>query len=280
MDSPDPQFRIGVFAGGLVLVGVITYVRFCGSMSLPGKPPPPTGPTGTQRQLLSQTTAAPGMYLDFLERDAASAGVRTPTPEEMTRKLAYRVDEARHVLTLGQPSLEAAGLRLRVEHGGEAVVLVIQNLLPTDLAYHVSTEPSIGTGLCNSARPLPINAMVIAKGTTETRTECVFREGISIVVTKVETVEVGALSSYYLSEVPPVLVGIEDRIARGHHGVDTKEPCSAVSSSVVRSGLERGDLGWRDLVDFYARHRCQTYQFPSSYRAFKSDGERSVPITN
>ncbi|MEO8549747.1 MAG: hypothetical protein ABI678_07230 [Kofleriaceae bacterium] len=280
MDSPDPQFRIGVFAGGLVLVGVITYLRFCGHMSLPGKPPPPTGPTGTQRQLLSQTTATPGMYLDFLERDAASAGVRTPTVEDMSRKLAYRVDEARHVLSLGQPSLEVAGLRLRVERSGDTIVLVIQNLLTMDLAYHVATEPSIGTGLCNSARPLPINAMVIAKGATETRTECVFRDGISIVVTTVETVELGALSSYYLSEVPPVLVGIDDRIARGHHGVDTKEPCSAVSSSVVRSGLERGDLGWRDLVDFYARHRCQTYQFPPTYRAFRSDGERQVPITN
>lgn len=280
MDSPDPQFRIGVFAGGLVLVGVITYLRFCGHMSLPGKPPPPTGPTGTQRQLLSQTTATPGMYLEFLERDAASAGVRVPTPEEMSRKLVYRVDEARHVLALGQPSIELSGVRLRVERSGDTIVLAIENLLPTDLAYHVSTEPSIGTGLCNSARPLPINAMVIAKGTTETRTECVFRDGISIVVTKVETVEVSALSAYYLSELPPVLAGIEDRIARGHHGVDTKEPCSAVSSSAVRSGLERGDLGWRDLVDFYARHRCQTYQFPLSYRAFKSDGEHRVPVTN
>src|SRR4051812_49982442 len=137
MDSPDPQFRIGVFAGGLVLVGVITYLRFCGHMSLPGKPPPPTGPTGTQRQLLSQTTAAPGMYLEFLERDATSAGVRVPTPEEMTRKLSYRVDEARHVLALGQPSVELAGLRLRVEHSGDTIVLVIQNLLATDVAYHV-----------------------------------------------------------------------------------------------------------------------------------------------
>lgn len=280
MDSPDPQFRLGVFAGGLVLVGVITYLRFCGSMSLPGKPPPPTGPTGTQRQLLSQTTAAPGIYLEYLERDAAAAGVRTPTVDEMTRKLAYRVDEARHVLSLGQPSLELAGLRLRVERSGETVVLVIQNLTTTDLAYHIATEPSIGVGICNSARPLPINAMVIAKGTSETRTECVFRDGISIVVTKVETVEVGALSSYYLSEVPPTLVGIDDRIARGHHGVQTKEPCTAVTSAVVRSALERGDLGWRDLVDFYARHRCQTYQFPPLYRAFKSDGERPVPVTN
>ena len=277
MDSPDPQFRIGVLVGGVVLVAVITYLRFCGALSLPTKPPAPTGPTGTQRQLLTQSTSSPSMYLDFLARDAASAGVRVPTQDEMGRKLAYRVDDARHVLELGKPAIELAGLRLHVERSGDTVVLAIQNLVDKDLAYEVTTAPSIGTALCNSARPLPINAMVIAKGTSETRTECVFRDGISIVVTKVETMEVGPLSSYYLSEVPPTLVGIDERIARGHHGVETKEPCSAVSSQVVRTGLERGDIGWRDLVDFYARHRCQTYQFPSSYRAFKSDNERPIP---
>lgn len=220
------------------------------------------------------------MYLDFLARDAATAGVRTPTLDEMGRKLAYRVDDARHVLELGKPGIEVAGLRLHVERSGDVVVLVIQNLVGADVAYEVTTSPTVGAALCNQARPLPINAMVIAKGSSETRTECVFRDGISIVVTKVETMEVGPLSSFYLSEVPPTVVGVEERIARGHRRADTKEPCSAVSSQVVRAGLERGDIGWRDLVDFYARHRCQTYQFPSSYRAFKSDGERAIPAAD
>src|SRR5512146_21322 len=102
MDSPDPQFRIGVLAGGVVLVLVITYARFCGSLSLPDKPPPPTGPTGTQRQLLTKTTATLSTYQEFLVRDAQSAGVRAPSVEESSRKLPYRADEARHVLALGQ----------------------------------------------------------------------------------------------------------------------------------------------------------------------------------
>jgi hypothetical protein len=280
MDSPDPQFRIGVLAGGLLLVVVITYLRFCGTLSLPAKPEPPTGPTGTQRQLLTQTTATQGMYVNYLERDAASAGVRTPTADEMSRKLPAHSDEARHVLEPGKPAIELAGLRLRAERAGDAVVLVIQNLLASDVAYLVTTSPSVGTALCNSARPLPINALVISKGGSETRTECTYRDGISIVVTRVETVEVSPLSSFYLSEVPPSVVGIEDRVARGHHGVETKEPCSTIVSQVVRTGMDRGEIGWRDLVDFYARHRCQTYQFPTSYRAFKSDGERSLPAAD
>jgi hypothetical protein len=93
-------------------------------------------------------------------------------------------------------------------------------------------------------------------------------------------VEVSALSAWYLNHVPPSIVGIQPRIARGHLVNGVTERCSPVLPQAVRSGLERGEIGWRDLVDFYARHRCQTYQFPLSYRAFKADGERTVPAVS
>lgn len=280
MTSPSDQpLRIGVLIGGAALVLLITYVRFCGSLSLPPKPPPPAAPTGTVRDLLAGEAASPSTYRDYLQRDATAAGVAVPTIEQMSRKLAYHVDESTqgYVLVPGKPPIERAGLRLHVERSGDSIVLVIQNLLDSDVAYHVVTRPSLGEYGCTSARPLPFNAMVIARRGSETRTECVWRDGMSIVVSKVETLEVPPLSSYYLSEVPPKLVGISDRIARGHRGVDTKEPCSPVVAAAVRGGIDRGEIGWRDLVDFYARHRCQSYQFPLQYKAFNSDGERPLP---
>jgi hypothetical protein len=273
----EQQYRLGVLAGAVGLVAVITYLRFCGSVGLPPKPPPPTGPTGTQTQLLSKSATSPTVYKGFLDSDATAAGVRAPTIEEMSRKLPYRVDEARHVLEPGQPPIEVAGLRLHLERSGDQVVMVIENLVDSAVAYEVTSTPSSGPGSCNSARPLAFNAMVIAKGQSERRTECTWHSGMSIIVTKVETIEVSPLSAWYVSQVPPTVVGIEPRIARGHRGIETKEKCSAVVSQVVRTGLDRGDIGWRDLIDFYSRHRCQTYSFPSSYRAFRSDDERSVP---
>lgn len=273
----EQQYRIGVLAGAVVLVTVITYLRFCGSVGLPPKPPPPTGPSGTQTQLLSKSTSSPTVYTGFLEADAQAAGVRTPTLDEMSKKLSYRVDEARHVLEPGNPPIEVAGLRLRVERTSDQVVLVIQNLMSSDAAYEVTSSPSTGGSACSSARPLPFNAMVVAKGSSERRTECLWRDGMAIIVTKVESIELSPLAAWYVSQVPPQVVGVDDRIVRGHRGVDAKEKCSAVQSQVVRTGLDRGDIGWRDLIDFYSRHRCQTYQFPSSYRAFKADGERPVP---
>ncbi len=273
----EQQYRLGVLAGAVVLVAVITYLRFCGSVGLPPKPPPPTGPRGTQTQLLSQSTASPTVYSGFLQSDAAAAGVRAPTIAEMSRKLPYRVDEARHVLEPGQPPIEVAGLRLHLERTSDQVVMAIENLLDSDVAYEVTSAPSSGPGSCNSMRVLPFNAMVIAKGQSERRTECTWHNAMAIIVTKVETIELSPLSAWYVSQLPPAVVGIEPRIARGHRGIEAKEKCSAVLSQVVRTGLDRGDIGWRDLIDFYSRHRCQTYSFPSSYRAFRSDNEQSVP---
>src|SRR6187551_1525886 len=86
----DEQFRWAVIAGAVVLGLGISTVRFCGSVSLPPKPPPPSGVSGTSRDLLSRSTGAPAVYQDFLARDASDAGVATPTYEDMGRKLSFR----------------------------------------------------------------------------------------------------------------------------------------------------------------------------------------------
>ncbi len=276
----DQQFRIATLVGALGLVVLITYMRFCGSVALPIKPPPPSGPTGTQTQLLQKSAASPAVYRGFLESDAAAAGLPSPSPAMMAKKLPYRVDEARHVLEPGKPPIDAAGLRLHVERSRDSVVLVIENRLDSDVAYEVVSTPSTGAGSCNSASPLPFNAMSISKGGSERRTECVWRDGMSIILTKIETIEVAPLSAWYLSQVPPSVMGIDSRIARGHRGAKGSDVCSPVIPQVVRTGLERGEIGWRDLTDFYARHRCQTYVFPPSYRAFKSDGELAIPAVS
>ena len=276
MAISDAQFRVGVGLAGLVLVVGITAVRFCGSVSLPPKPAL-VGPTGSQRQQLSKSMASPSVYKDFLAKDANAAGVRTPSVEDMGKKLVYRSDEGRHLLEVGQPAIELAGLKLRADKSGDSIVLQIDNTTMADLGYLVVTSVTPNVSGCDSARALPFNAMVLTTGGSETRVECVYRPGIAIAVKRVETVELQPLSAWYLALVPPSLVGIEDRISRGHQRPESGERCSTVMSQAVRSGLESGEIGWRDLVDFFARHRCPTYRFPVSYRAFKIDGERELP---
>lgn len=274
----DDQFRLGVLVGGAALVVGLGVVRFCGSVSIPDKPAPSFA-TGSSTQFLS-SASSPTVYLEHLTKDAAAAGVRTPSIEDMRRKLAYRVDEARHVLEVGQPAIEVAGVRLELFHEGNALVLDIHNTTDSDLAYSVITQPTPNISECNSATPLSFNALVVAKGKTERRVECVWREDMALAISRVETLEVSPMSAWLLGLVPPESIGLDPRTSRGHRGVVANETCATVISQAVRSGLEKGQIGWRDLVDFYARHRCPTYHFPLTYRAFKSDNERELPVVD
>ena len=275
----DTQFRVGVGVVGIALVAGLAAVRFCGGVSLPRKSAPPANPRGTSSQLLTRSSASPAVYQDFVARDAATAGVPAPTIEELSHKLPYHVDEARHVIQVGQPPLDVAGVRLRALHLAEGIALEVANATESDIAYDVVSAAIPAAG-CNTASVLPFNAMTIARAHSETRVECIWRDGIALVVTRVETLEVSPLSAWYVRHVPPSVVGIEPRISRGHLPPDPGQRCAFVLSQAVRSGLERGEIGWRDLIDFYARHRCQTYQFPLSYRAFKTDSERTVPAVS
>ena len=276
----DGQFRWGVIAGAVVLGLGISTVRFCGSVSLPPKPNPPSGVSGTSTQTLTKATGTSAVYQDFLARDAASAGVATPSYEDMTRKLSFRADDSRHVLEVDAAPIEVAGLRLAAVRANDTLALEIVNTTKMQLGYFIKTSPTPNVADCMKARPLPLDVMVIEKGAKETRVECVHREGLAIAVTKVETVELEPLAAFYLRQVPPALVGIEERVSRGHVAPKTKAPCSPILSQAARMGLERGEIGWRDLADFYSRHRCQTYSFPLGYRAFTEDGQRQIPATD
>ena len=273
----DQQFHLGVAAGGIALVITLGSVQFCGSVPpLPPKPPAPEVASGTQTQLMEKSAASPQVYLDYLSKDATQAGVPSPTLEEMSRKFSYRVDEARHVLEVGQPPVELAGLKLRVVKGIDSFNLEITNTTGSNAAYQIVTEPIPNASTCTKAPPLQLNVLVMQKNATETRVECSWYDGMALAVTKVETMEIGALQSYYLSEVPPDFVGIDPRISRSHHGIENKEGCGNRAGSVV-VGIEKGEITWRDLVDFYARHRCQTYHFPASYRALTSGWPKADP---
>lgn len=276
----DAQFKAGVFGAAGVLVVGITVVRFCGSVSLPEKPTSQSvQPTGTSQDLADQSNASPVVYQDYLAKDASSSALKVPSLEDMSRKLLFRSDESRQVLDVGQDPITTAGLRIAVRHVGNTIALEIENTTKADLAYHVVTEPTPKIAGCSSIAPQPHNAMVIPKGEKVVRTECSWHSGMAIAVTLVETAEVMPLSAWYLNQIPPSQVGIDERIARGHRVPKGAERCISLSSQAVRSGLENGEIRWRDLVDFYARHRCQTYPFPATYRAFTVDGQRRIPAT-
>jgi hypothetical protein len=273
----DVQFKGAVAGAAGVLVLGITMMRFCGSVSLPDKPAPQP-PSGNAQQLVELEHIA-GRVSGLSDEGCRAANVRVPTVEDMSRKLLFRVDEGRQVLEVGERPIESAGLRLTAKRSDDKLVLDIENITKSDLAYHVVSESTPKIAGCSSIAPLTHNAIIIAKGEHQIRVECAWRAGMAIVITRTESMEVSPLSAWYLNQVPPAQVGIEDRVGRGHRVPKSAERCIALTSQAVRSGLENGEIQWRDLVDFYARHRCQTYPFPASYRALTADGQRRIPAS-
>jgi hypothetical protein len=272
----ETGFRLAVALAALALIAGIASVRFGRTPGLPPRPASPPQETSAD-QLLTSSLASPAVWKNFLETDAKAAGVAVPTASQMARRFVYRSDTGRHELTFAAPTVAAAGLELTLERSeNELAVLALANKTDSDLAYRVLSTPSAGASACNAASLLATNAMVIAKGGTERRTVCVFRSDLVVMITKIEGVEVPPLSAWYLQQVSPLAVGLEPRLAKAHRG-DERPICTPNLPQSVRGGLQTGDLGWRDLVDFYARHRCETYQFPVMYRAFTRDNERPLP---
>jgi hypothetical protein len=110
------------------------------------------------------------------------------------------------------------------------------------------------------------------------RTECVLDRGARPTLETVESIALPELGYYYVSRLPPAHIGLDPRTARGHKAAKG-EACSYVPEQAIRIGLQKGTVSWRDVIDFYARHRCETYLFPVGYRAISRPGERRLPVS-
>lgn len=270
--------RIGVVAGTIGLGLAISTLQFCGAVSLPAKPPPPADTLAASQEVLRRSTQTESGWVASLDKDALAAGVEAPTPQAMSKKLVMRADEGTRTLAPGEPAIDAAGLRLSAVESGGTLALVIENRATSDSAYRVVTRVRPDGG-CGRREVDAYNANVVPRGGREVRSECTYRGGMSLEISRVESIELSPLSAFYVSKVPPRALGADARLAVGHEPdlPGGAQVCNIAVSQALRAGLDSGAIQWRDLVDFYARHRCETYQFPLQYRAFVRDGERPLP---
>ncbi len=278
------MLRWGTLSAVVALAIGIASTRMCGDVDLPPKMAPPSV-SGTTGDIIKTTSTSRASWRQEIENDARTLGVPAPSDTDLARAFVHRVDGEPFVIAPGEASHESAGLRLTasaIDEDGtnrQAMALTIENLTDSDLAYHVVTTPRPGGAGCNERLVLAHDANVVRRRGKVTRTECVYRQGMSLAVERVETIALGALSSAYVSRLPPAAFGTEPRLVRGHrpelpNGMGV---CTTVASQSVRAEIENGTISWRDLVDFYARHSCATYQFPEGYKAFEGKGELKLP---
>lgn len=281
----SPTFQVGTVVGALAVAGALAFVRFFGDVPMPPRPARPDPALVNSRAALTAATESAGAWRSFLEQDARAAGLPTPSAEQMGRALVFRSDTTSRTLAPGQAPIDVAGLRLEAQTvddndgPGQLLVLSITNLADHDLGYRVTATPQPGGPSCNTRTLLVHDAMVVRRQATIERSECQFSGDMKLQIDAVDTVEVDGLQSVYLSRVPPTAVGGDPLLAKAHrpHLPPGMATCNLAASQLLRSGIEDGSIAWRDLVDFYARHRCDSYRFPLGYQAFTKQGDRELP---
>ena len=283
----DLQFQVVVGAAAALLMLVIIPLRFCSDVSVPSKPPRPNVVlSGTLTDEFAKSARA---FRSKLQRDASRYKLATVSVDDMSRRLFHRSHTTPIKLKLGGPAASAAGLKLSakvVRSAGptrRVITLTIENPTDSHLAYRVQTRlTSVSPKICLHREPMNHHAVAIAPGERIVRGECSFERAwrTKFIVTRVDTAVLPALSYYYVSALPPKLLSLDKRTARHHTpGISGIEMCSSSASHSFHSAVERGEISWLDIIDYYARHDCHRYtRFPLDYRAFAKDFDRKLPV--
>ena len=282
----DSAFRAAVVISALVLAGAVARISFCRGGDLPAIPPRPRPRPVPVATVTATVEADPGIYAQHLARDSKALRIDPPvTPAAISRALVFESHDKPLALSpRGKgSSANVLGLRLSLSLADiegtprRQMVLTIQNTSDTHLAYRVASRPSQGTRPCHEKLDLAHNAIALAPGAKVRRSECIYRSGYRLFVNKVETAVVPALSYHYLSSLPPAALGLDLLSSRGHRPVGGRTLCRVFHPATLDEAVRAGETTWADLVDFYARHPCQTFTFPPGYKAFTRDGERPLP---
>jgi hypothetical protein len=277
-------------AGAVVMATVVLVGIGMAALYAGGPPPTPERPKpapAPETVMNGELRFSPVIYRGQLEQDARSFGVPVPTIEELQAPFLY-VEELRERQKLEvKAPIETPHLRLSLDVEknqatleGQAfsfdhLVLRIENKTSHYLAYRIQTDLA-NRKKCNSKGDIPHNAIVIEPKQTLRRTECLYRNNTTIEVTKVEIIELPALAAVYASRLPANAVLYDARTSAGHVPLRGALCPQTFSWREVRDGMDRNRIGWRDVIDYYARHNCEEFAFYDGYR-FRTDPSAPLP---
>jgi hypothetical protein len=274
-------FFSGVFA---IALGVLILHAASSPPPTPKRPEPPPPPSA---MINSDMRFSVVYYKGLIESDAKSYGIIPPAYDDLCQPNPY-FDELhdKQRLRLKAP-IETRHLRITLEVSKETtviesqklstdhLVLRIENRTPLYLAYRIQTSMP-ERGKCAMKAALPHNAIALEPEQTIVRTECLYRKEASIDVNRIEVIELPALSAYYVSRMPPNATLYDPRTSAGHTPPRGALCPQTFSWREIKEGIDKKELGWRDVIDFYARHNCTEYSFFKSYR-YRGDPGAPLP---
>jgi len=282
MTLSNKQYNAIVFAVVVIAMTLITRMRYCGEISLPGKPARPVAEITNAQEVSKRISLSSEAFNGYLIKDAKAFGIPPASPRQMAAAFPYRADRERRVLAPGDTT-EVLGMKLvltveKVKGSSRKhMILTIENQGHKALAYRIETKPSSGNGSCGRMRQLRHNALALAAGETLKRAECLYRKGRTLEISRVETIVLPELGYYYLSAMDAQNFALGERTSGLHSRPSKALVCRIHQASTLRNAILSGTLTWRNQAEFYARHRCNTYSFSGDFSAFEEDGEQSLP---
>jgi hypothetical protein len=278
---------LAVLLAGTFAIGIGVYALHSASTP-PAAPERPRPPPPAATLANSDLRFSPVFYRTQLEQDAKSYGIPAPSWDEITQPNPY-FDElkGKQRLRIKAP-VETRHLRVSLEISkavsviesqtiaADHLVLRIENRTPLYLAYRIQTSVP-DKHRCSNKGEIPHNAMAIAPNQTILRTECLYRREETVDVSRIEVMEMPALSAYYVSRLPPNATLYDPRTFSGHVGFRGRDACQQTFSwHEIKDGIDQKQFDWRDVIDYYARHNCNEYSFFKTYR-YRTDSNAPLP---
>jgi hypothetical protein len=274
-----------VGATGLAFIVLGTMILYAGEP--PPAPEPPRTPPAPEVTMNSMLKYSQPVYRALLEMDARNFKVRIPSLTELGQPNVY-VEElsGRRTLKVKSP-IETAHLRLTLKvarktahlegqpYAVDHLVLRIENRTGKFLAYRVQTAVN-DSRRCASMGELAHNALVLKPRQSLERTECLYRANENVDVTRAEVIELAPLQAYYVSRLPANPTLYDARTSGGHTPLAGSVCPQTFSWREIQEGVDQGRIGWKDVIDFYARHNCDEYSFFKDYR-YRSSASDPLP---
>jgi len=277
---------LAVFLSGILTIalGVLALHASSTPPPTPKRPEPPPPPSS---MINSEQRFSPLYYRALVQQDAATYEIPAPSYEDLEQPNPY-FDElhTKQHLRLKAP-IETRHLRISLEVSKQTsvieghslttdhLVLRIENRTPLYLAYRIQTSVP-DKRKCAMMAEMSHNAVAIEPQQTILRAECLYRQDAQVEVSRIEVVELPALSAYYVSRVPPNAVLYDPRTSAGHAPPKGELCAQTFSWREIKDGIAKKELDWRDVIDFYARHNCTEYAFFKSYR-YRGDPSAPLP---
>ncbi len=275
----------------LACLGAAAVIVFGGVLALYGTAPPPAPPLPkpppSVSEMMPELKYSQPIYQALVEQDAKKFALSAPSAAELAQPNPY-YDEirGRRALVPGKP-VETRHLKivLKVEKRqalidgqtfrADHLVLSIENRSNGYLAYRIVTQAPRNQR-CQNKGDIPHNAIVLAPKQTIERSECLHRDATKLDLLSVEVMELGALAAHYVSRLPPTLVLYDVRTSSGHVPMAGELCPQTFSWREIRDGVAANEFDWKDVIDFYARHKCDEYAFFRAYR-YRTDAQAPLP---